>query len=134
MNCLSVFSLQKSLRVFSSKHQSGARYLNSESFTHLKNYLLPKSSDNYCKYRLRLSLRAPEGCVAISSEKARLLRFTRNDNSYSWIWVIGNKITRFIHSELCSNGCLSFPLVGNLSLKKDAGQAGMTKKTTKGPK
>jgi len=32
-------------------------------------------------------LRAPEGCVAISSEKARLLRFTRNDNSYSWIWV-----------------------------------------------
>src|SRR4030067_1960047 len=48
--------------------------------------LYPKSSDNYCKYRLRLSLRAPEGCVAISSEKARLLRFTRNDNSYSWIW------------------------------------------------
>jgi len=26
--------------------------------------------------------------VAISSEKARLLRFTRNDNSYRWIWVI----------------------------------------------
>jgi hypothetical protein len=25
--------------------------------------------------------------VAISSEKARLLRFTRNDNSYRWIWV-----------------------------------------------
>ena len=47
----------------------------------------PKSNENYCKYRLRLSLRAPEGCVAISSEKARLLRFTRNDNSYSLIWV-----------------------------------------------
>jgi len=33
-----------------------------------------------------------------------------------------------IHGDLYSNGCLSFPLVGNLSLKKDAGQAGMTKK------
>jgi hypothetical protein len=37
-----------------------------------------------------LSLRAPEGCAAISSEKARLLRFTGNDNSYSWIWVADN--------------------------------------------
>ena len=27
-----------------------------------------------------LSLRAPEGCVTISSEKPRLLRFTRNDS------------------------------------------------------
>jgi len=33
--------------------------------------------------------------VAISSEKARLLRFTRNDNSYSWIWVF-----IFCHSRL----------------------------------
>jgi hypothetical protein len=33
----------------------------------------------------------------------------------------------YIRSELSSKGCLSFPLVGNLSLKKDAGQAGMTK-------
>jgi hypothetical protein len=55
-------------------------------------YIDPKSSDNYYKYRLRLSLRAPDGCVAISSEKARLLRFTRNDNSYSWIWVDDNSV------------------------------------------
>jgi hypothetical protein len=32
-----------------------------------------------------------------------------------------------MHSELCSDDRPSFPLVGNLSLKKDAGQAGMTK-------
>jgi len=38
---------------------------------------------------------------------------------------------QYIQSELCSNGCLSFPLSGlrlleNLCLKKDSGQAGMT--------
>jgi len=31
------------------------------------------------------------------------------------------------HNELRSDSYLSFPLVGNLSWKKDAGQAGMTK-------
>jgi hypothetical protein len=104
MNCLSVFSLQKSLRGFNSKQQSGASYLNSESFTDLKNYLLPKSSDNYCKYRLRLSLRAPEGCVAISSKKVRLLRFTRNDNSYSWTWVLMDGIDDSISADTaCSH-------------------------------
>ncbi|MBM4137325.1 MAG: insulinase family protein, partial [Nitrospira sp.] len=35
-----------------------------------------------------MSLRAPERCVAISMKKTRLLRFTRNDNSYRWIWII----------------------------------------------
>jgi hypothetical protein len=46
MNCLSVFYLQKSLRVFSSKHQSGASYLNSESFTDLKNQLFRDGIDD----------------------------------------------------------------------------------------
>jgi hypothetical protein len=36
-----------------------------------------------------LSLRAPDRCVAISLEKARLLRFTRNDNLHRWIEVSG---------------------------------------------
>lgn len=44
-----------------------------------------ESSDNYVKMLTCLSLRAPEGCEAISLEKTRLLRFTRNDNSYRWI-------------------------------------------------
>ncbi len=52
-----------------------------------------ESSDNYVKMLTCLSLRASEepalseakGCVAISLEKTRLLRFTRNDNSYRWI-------------------------------------------------
>ncbi|MBM4136264.1 MAG: hypothetical protein FJ241_05455 [Nitrospira sp.] len=34
------------------------------------------------------SLRAPKGCVAISYQKARLLRFTRNDNQYFLILVL----------------------------------------------
>jgi len=51
---------------------------------------------------LRLSLRAPEGCVAISSEKARLLRFTRNDNSYSWLWVYDKiKLLMKIYLDVC---------------------------------
>jgi hypothetical protein len=33
---------------------------------------------------LRLSLRAPERCVAISSQRPRLLHFVRNDNSLNW--------------------------------------------------
>jgi hypothetical protein len=37
--------------------------------------------------------------VAISSEKARLLRFTRNDNSYRWIWVVANKWMRANYGE-----------------------------------
>jgi hypothetical protein len=62
--------------------------------------------------------------VAISSEKARLLRFTRNDNSYSWIWLF-----IFCHSRLSghlsdSPGRESFRIVRNL--KKDSGQARMT--------
>jgi predicted CXXCH cytochrome family protein len=37
-----------------------------------------------------LSLRAPERCVAISSDKVRLLRryAPRNDDPYRWIWVL----------------------------------------------
>lgn len=56
-----------------------------------------ESSDNYVKMLTCLSLRAPEepalseakGCVAILLEKTRLLRFTRNDNSYRWIRETG---------------------------------------------
>jgi hypothetical protein len=39
------------------------------------------------KRLMHRSLRAPERCAAISPVTVRLLRFTRNDNSYRWIWV-----------------------------------------------
>jgi hypothetical protein len=60
-------------------------YLSDPFIPFLRNNYKPKSSDNYANALYSLSLRAPEGCVAISLEKARLLRFTRNDNSYRWI-------------------------------------------------
>jgi len=63
------------------------------------NSINPKSSDNNSKRVTCLSLRAPKGCVAISLEKTRLLRFTRNDISHSWIWV---NVKFFILFILCS--------------------------------
>ncbi len=51
--------------------------------------LYPKSSHKYHERLKLVSLRAPRilsGCVAISHEKTRLLRYTRNDNFYSCIW------------------------------------------------
>ena len=54
--------------------------------------------------------------VAISSEKARLLRFTRNDNSYRWIWVICSLVKKYSVSHYVILACPesfitpSFPL------------------------
>jgi hypothetical protein len=45
-----------------------------------------------------LSLRAPGGCVAISLEKAGLLRFTRNDNALNL--DLGLTIIILINSEI----------------------------------
>jgi hypothetical protein len=52
---------------------------------HSKN-LESKSSNNNGDNSTQLSLRAPEGCVAICQIMMRLLRFTRNDIFYLWIW------------------------------------------------
>ena len=52
----------------------------------LTGFLFRKSSDNYSSIDCACHCEVAS-TVAISSEKARLLRFTRNDNSYSWIWV-----------------------------------------------
>ena len=38
--------------------------------------------------RRDMSLRAPEGCVAISAKTTRLLHFIHNDNFYRWILII----------------------------------------------
>ena len=54
----------------------------------MKNKRIPKSSGKHHKCLMDRSLRAPERCAAISSATARLLRFTRNDNFYRWIWGI----------------------------------------------
>jgi hypothetical protein len=44
--------------------------------------VISQSSDKVLKALSTLSLRAPEGCVAISVRKERLLHFTRNDIFY----------------------------------------------------
>jgi hypothetical protein len=50
------------------------------------NLYSPKSSDKNHKRLIHMSLRAPGRCAALSSLKARLLRFTRNDDAYRWFW------------------------------------------------
>jgi len=107
----------------------------------------PKSSDNYCKYRLRLSLRAPEGCVAISSEKARLrslfraklgisevasalLRNHSAPRNYNALVLVRPKVKPhsywFLSLRLLSSLCRGSVRNPSGSLKKDSRQAGMT--------
>lgn len=54
----------------------------------IKLKIIPKSSNMYLKLLILMLLGAPRilsVCVAILYKKTRLLRYTRNDNSYRWI-------------------------------------------------
>jgi len=60
-----------------------------------------KFSDKYLNHLVSMSLRAPEKCVAISHEKTRLFRYTRNDNSYRWMLDNLNVFSQVTLSLLC---------------------------------
>ena len=61
-----------------------------------------RSSGNKCTQLISASLRVPERCAASSLERAGLLRYTCNDNTYCWRWIF--LLVLFISTFLFS-GC-----------------------------